>query len=352
VHAGAMVSGESSWKLGHRPALDGLRGVAILLVLLGHALPGLPVAGPAGVSVFFALSGFLITTVLLETRDRIGRPGLGGFYLRRARRLFPAVGVFLAVVAIADALWWPWLTRPADLLASVFYVRNIQLTHQAADGALPHLWSLSVEEQFYLLWPLALMLLVRRSVRAASLAAVGAVVVSVAVRLWFFETGALWTSIYYGSVTNACLLAAGCAVAFVARSGRSLPAVLFWPLLATAATAGLAPFGRAAMTWVPVFAAAGAALALLAAVGVRSPSTPAWLNLVGRRSYALYLWHYPLVVVVPQHLDVSRAITVPAGVALAWGAACASWVLVERSALRPRAGRPHVAAPLSEAAAA
>ena len=129
-----MDSGDA-WRLGHRPALDGVRGVAILLVLVGHALPRLLLGGTAGVAVFFALSGFLITTLLLERRDRTGTPGFEAFYLRRAWRLLPALAVFLAVVGLAS-LWWPWLASPRSLFASVFYVQNFQIIHHGGGAAL------------------------------------------------------------------------------------------------------------------------------------------------------------------------------------------------------------------------
>jgi peptidoglycan/LPS O-acetylase OafA/YrhL len=306
-------------------------------------LPRLLLGGTAGVAVFFALSGFLITTLLLERRDRTGTPGFGAFYLRRARRLLPALAVFLAVVGLAS-LWWPWLASPRSLFASVFYVQNFQIIHHGGGAALSHLWSLSVEEQFYLLWPVVLMLAVRRSIRTGLLAAVALLAWSLGDRLWLFGHAPDGLRLYFGSDMNACLLAAGCVVAFAARAGWSLPRSFYWPLLAAVGVAGTVfQLQVVSVTFVPVFAAGAAALVILASVGDRAPASPGWLNLVGRRSYALYLWHFPLMVVVPDHLAVTHLVTVPIGVALAWAATCLSWRWVEHPALRR--SRPGVHAP-------
>lgn len=327
-----MNSGDP-WRLGHRPALDGLRGIAILLVLIGHGASSVFwSAAQAGVSVFFALSGFLITTLLLERRDRTGVAGLGAFYRRRARRLLPAVAVFLAVIGLGS-VWWPWLASPQSLFASAFYLQNVQVAGHPSD-ALAHLWSLSIEEQFYLLWPVVLMVAARRSTRGALVAAGLIFMVSLSWRLWMFGHGWDRLHIYYGSDAVACLLAAGCLSAFAARAGWSLPRSWFWPSLVAVGVAGVVVSNSVVtLALVPPFAACMGVLAVLACVAERGPVTPGWLNLVGRRSYALYLWHYPLVVVIPAHLDAPRLLTVPIGLALAWGITCASWRLVEKPAV-------------------
>src|SRR5689334_13976989 len=153
---------------GHLPGLDGLRALAVLAVLLYHANVSYAPGGFLGVDLFFVLSGFLITSLLLGELRESGRVDLKRFWLRRARRLLPAVAVVIAATLVAAEL----LARDdlvktrADAIASALYVNNwhqIAASHSyfAASGRpslLQHLWSLAVEEQFYLLWPLVLVM--------------------------------------------------------------------------------------------------------------------------------------------------------------------------------------------------
>ena len=149
--------------MGYLPGLDGIRALAVLGVLLYHAdLPWLP-GGYLGVDVFFVLSGFLITSLILEEFDRTGRIAFGRFYLGRARRLLPALLLVLLVVSLAAVLVYRDAARQvaSDALASALYVNN--WWYIVADQSyfefigrpplLKHLWSLAVEEQFYLIWP-------------------------------------------------------------------------------------------------------------------------------------------------------------------------------------------------------
>ncbi len=138
------------------PSLDGLRAISIALVILSHLakwkhIPAAPLEsyGALGVHVFFVLSGFLITNLLLEEHERTSTIRLQNFYLRRAFRIFPAAFVFLAV---AVGLYWREM-HWTHIMAAVFYAANLDLTRPWIFG---HLWSLSIEEQFYLLWPFAL----------------------------------------------------------------------------------------------------------------------------------------------------------------------------------------------------
>ena len=164
-------------RLEHTPALDGLRGLAIGFVVLGHYLefrmssPSLQL-GPAGVSLFFALSGYLIASLLLAERNRTGRISLRKFYSRRALRIFPASLTFLAFIAAArswvgreDLPWSSWLV-------SVLYLRNIR-GRGACTG---HLWSLSLEEQFYCLWPSVVTRVRKKYLAAWTIAAIIAVI--------------------------------------------------------------------------------------------------------------------------------------------------------------------------------
>jgi peptidoglycan/LPS O-acetylase OafA/YrhL len=158
----------SSGTLGYRPALDGVRALAIACVVLSHTI-GFPVTGYIGVDVFFVLSGFLITTLLLEEHARRGTVSLGDFYRRRALRLLPALfallGVFLAVSIAAVLIRGGSLDRALfGVVAGTGYFTNLALaagppTEPAMPGELRHLWSLAIEEQFYFVWPVVLLVI-------------------------------------------------------------------------------------------------------------------------------------------------------------------------------------------------
>jgi peptidoglycan/LPS O-acetylase OafA/YrhL len=150
--------------LQYRPYLDGLRGIAVLLVFVFHAArPGLP-GGFIGVDIFFVLSGYLITRILLTQHATAGKIRISDFYARRIRRLMPAVILVVLVVVVREAVWGDIIetaTRLRDAVATLFYVENWNLIHQAdqyfeaslSPSPLRHAWSLSIEEQFYLASP-------------------------------------------------------------------------------------------------------------------------------------------------------------------------------------------------------
>ena len=161
--------GAAAPRPGFRPDLEGLRAVAVVLVLLFHAgVPGFD-GGYVGVDVFYVLSGFLITGLLLREADRTGRIGLAAFYARRARRLLPAALLVLLVTLAVSVVVLPPLQIPdvaGDAAASALYVGNVRFAWQATDylqsakaaSPLLHYWSLGVEEQFYLVWPVLILL--------------------------------------------------------------------------------------------------------------------------------------------------------------------------------------------------
>ncbi|HEX9374576.1 MAG TPA: acyltransferase, partial [Roseiflexaceae bacterium] len=172
-------------RLPYLPGLDGLRAIAVLAVLLYHAdLPWMP-GGFLGVEVFFVVSGYLITGLLLAEREQTGRVNLGAFWLRRARRLLPALFALLAATLAFAVLFLPDEVAGlrGDVLAALGYVTNwglifSQRSYFETVGRPPllqHLWSLAVEEQFYLLWPLLLLLGLRRLDRRRMLLTIGAV---------------------------------------------------------------------------------------------------------------------------------------------------------------------------------
>ncbi|MGP1692489.1 MAG: acyltransferase family protein, partial [Giesbergeria sp.] len=153
-----------NFTLGYNPALDGLRGVAILLVVLSHAHVPLFDGAFLGVDLFFVLSGFLITSLLLLERQAHGRIDYVRFYRRRLLRLMPALALFLGTYCLVAPLLWPGLDDVyRDALVSLAYLADYGIAFFDSPGTLLHMWSLSVEEHFYLVWPPLLMFLVRFS---------------------------------------------------------------------------------------------------------------------------------------------------------------------------------------------
>lgn len=255
-------------RLTYRPELDAIRGVAIALVVLQHFIfdkfGGIPVPGPLGVTLFFVLSGYLITSLLIAERSSTGGIELGRFYIRRIRRLLPALIVLIAVVAI--------ICFPGNSLIALAYVTNWAVRFGIDMGALSHTWTLGIEEQFYLVWPIAFIVLSRwPRVLVAVLLAV--ILVSIVFRDQI------------GEVMHADALGAG---AILAVSRRHLPRWL--------GIAGWLSIGAlVSMTgYVPPWGWTVAAAGSLLIVG--SGLVPTWRPLVwlGTISYGVYLWHYPV----------------------------------------------------------
>ena len=300
-----------------RPDIEGLRAVAVLLVLAYHArIPGFP-GGYIGVDVFYVVSGFLITGLIVRELRATGRVDLLTFYARRARRLLPAALVVIALTVIASAIVLPPLRVPdvaADGAAAALYVSNIRFAAQATDylqaeldpSPLLHFWSLGVEEQFYLFWP-ALLLLVAG--RGTNIRRIGLVVGIVA--LLSFALGVVWTDsdaplAFFLLPARAWELAVGAALAIgVARLSRipiSLTPVVVGAGLALIVIGAVifdtdTPFpGTAAL--LPVIGTA-----LVIAGGIPQPLNPMSrlvsvrpMRWIGGISYSLYLWHWPLLV--------------------------------------------------------
>lgn len=330
---------------GYRPALDGIRGAAIVLVVLDHVYSDPPVrVGNTGVALFFALSGYLITGLLLDEHARTGAVRLGRFYLRRAARLLPAL---LLAVLVCDLLLLAAGDR-ASVVASVWalaYVANYVIAWQGA--YLPgwaQTWSLAVEEHFYLVWPLLLLVLLRvvrgRSRWFLLVATLGLCVASM---LWrgallvspWFDTSSL--VLYTGSLARADAILYGCAAAVAVRAGVRLSSVWVWPALALlVATTVLSGVHDLSVT-VGLAATSVACALLVLAVDAGDGETVVrralrWrpLVLVGVVSYGLYLWHYPLIYVAfalgPGESMAGRAV---AGILVTGLAATASYRWVE-----------------------
>ena len=307
-------------RLGHRPALDGLRGVAILLVLFGH-LFAYPRGGVLGVDIFFVLSGFLITALLLEEQALTGRIGLRAFYRRRALRLLPALFLMLSTCAVvATASWASGHLTSRGLLhqfggigLGATYTTNIARAWFEVTPAFVtrHLWSLAQEEQFYLLWPIVLtaVFAARRSPRLlVSLLGV-LLVAQVSYGLVLANTvdrGAALHGVWFNPIVRADALVIGC-LAGVAFSYRLLPSPPRWALPPAAVVVAVAVAGFNETTpgvyYVrPVFDVAVMIL-LLRALGTETETgrvlSDTRLREVGRVSYGVYLWHLPMLHVLP-----------------------------------------------------
>jgi peptidoglycan/LPS O-acetylase OafA/YrhL len=292
---------------GYRPHLDGVRGVAIGLVLLLHfahprALPG---AGHVGVGLFFAPSGYLITGLLLDEMTS-GRVDLGSFYVRRAPRLLP--GLALMVACTAPLLAWSGHSVGRPAVAALSYTTNYAgiAGWLPGSGAFEQTWSLAIEEHFYLLWAPVLMLLARRGgSRAVLKRAVAGALVCLVFRLDVAFVAYSWTWVARGSFARGDALLAGCVAAAGRRDGFRAPRWLFLssgavvlalafvlPSEGTGSVVTLA-VGLGVLSW--SCAAFVASLDELPPVLVRRAlSTPPPVT-VGVLSYSLYLWHYPLL---------------------------------------------------------
>ncbi len=303
--------------LAYRPEIDGLRAIAVLAVVIYHAVPSWLPGGFVGVDVFFVISGYLITSLLVAEHAASGRIDLAGFYARRVRRLMPALWLVLAAVLVVATFVLGPLGVPVravadSTLASLAFVANGYFLMHAGDYfagpvdemPLLHLWSLAVEEQFYLVYPLLLMLLLGRGRR--SLVGVIAVLSLASLAMAEFWVGVDPSLAFYLMPARFWELAAGGLVALcVLRAPNGL-----WP--AWLAAAGIAIVLAACWTTpgdgrFPGFAAlpavAGAAM-LLFAVHAGGPLGPAGALLasrpavgIGLVSYALYLWHWPLLAI-------------------------------------------------------
>ncbi len=330
VGGAAVIAGATADKDGSdskpshfRPDIQGLRAIAIIAVLLFHV--GVPHAdgGFIGVDVFYVISGFLITGLLIREGHGTGKVDLLRFYARRMRRLLPAaLLVILVTLGLSAVIVTPLrLSEIAgDAAASALYVANFRFALEATDylaveaqSPLLHYWSLGVEEQFYLVWPLILLVATRfLSLRWVGLFLLILAIGSFALSLYWTEENFAWA--FFSPVTRAWQLAAGALIAVgLLRIPRRIPAwsggvavVVGLALIVASVVliSGDVPFpGMVAL--VPVLGAV-----LVIAGGLRGPTLPGRILLAnpvsryfGHISYSLYLWHWPLLILVPIALE-------------------------------------------------
>jgi peptidoglycan/LPS O-acetylase OafA/YrhL len=294
--AAALVSG-------YRPYLDGLRAVAVLLVVAQHVLGANAFElGGVGVGLFFALSGYLITSLLLDERALSGSVQLSRFYLRRAARLVPALLLVLVVCDLLFLIQGDYGPIRGSLFAATYTANYAQVWKEDLVPGFGPTWTLAVEEHFYILWPLALLWLTRRhGLQTALKATLGVCVIALAWRFALAEQGAQIV-LGIGSFERADALLYGCAAAIAVRLGWRPRTWMFW--VGAAAVAYLMrPFLGVPYSG-SVVGSAQLAIGAAAVVVCLDYASPGWVRqllsgralvTVGVISYGLYLWHGPLM---------------------------------------------------------
>jgi len=334
---------------GRIPGLDGLRAISIVIVLYTHTistphatwLPDIAVFHDLGVRTFFVISGFLITTLLRAEYEKYGRISLRDFYIRRVYRIFPAFYVYLAAMVVLAAIGWISVPRE-DVIYAATYTMNF---HAERAWWLGHLWSLAVEEQFYLMWPLVMAVL---RPRRALWFAIGGIVAAPVLRV---TAVLLWPDIWrltdqaFPFVFDA--LATGCVLALARERLESSPLYVTWLdsptfwLLPLACVVALAvPRTGFNLAFGVTLGNVGIAMAIhrcvrhpTKLVGRVLETRP--LVYIGALSYSLYLWQQPFV---NRHGD-SIVNSFPLHLACAFGMAMLSYYFVEQPILALRARR-------------
>lgn len=342
------------------PGLDGLRAIAVLLVIVYHFWPTVLPGGMIGVDIFFVISGFLITSLLLREGALNGRIALGSFWVRRARRLLPAIALMILVLGPVSLIVGGdiQVNLGRQLLGAATFSSNWisifagnDYFAQTSPELFTNFWSLAVEEQFYVLWPLLIVasgLLLGRRWRHFSAIMVLGILASLGVAAFLLMNGTPISRIYYGTDTHLYGLLLGALLAF-ARPWSLYPPIGKKALYRVAQPFGLVAFIRVMVSWLSLFALVPYAVlvpesapgaipwglfgASLLALGVIQGMLPdmlagasealrrllnfAPLRWVGERSYGLYLWHWPLAVVMHYVLGADRSPLVNVGVLVA-----------------------------------
>jgi peptidoglycan/LPS O-acetylase OafA/YrhL len=336
---------------GHRPDLDGLRTVAVYLVLMFHA--GLPwfAGGYVGVDLFFCLSGFLVTSVLMTELQATGSLRVGRFYSRRMRRLLPAAVVVVIATCLTFTLLWSVVRRApivGDAVSALLYYANFHFLSASGDyfatdidkSPFLHFWSLSIEEQFYAVFPVLLLLLYRFGRSRRRYVVVGGLaflmVASLAGQIWFATRNV--DRAYYGTDTRLYQLLAGALLtagfAFTPRRMRPERA----HLLAVVGIVGVVLVASGLLDLSPSWRGIGAAAGSILVLGGLAQAEGSLLSRVlafkpmaylGRISYGTYLWHWPVIVALKTVLDAGPLPIAILAFAIASGLAALSAELLE-----------------------
>ena len=321
------------------PALDGLRALAVLAVIAYHMKMNWAPGGLLGVTMFFVLSGYLITGLLLNEFDSTGTISLPNFWLRRVRRIIPAV-VFavLGTAFLCTIFDHALLTkmRP-DVVPTLFFVNNWwQIFHNVSyfealgePSPLPHYWSLAIEEQFYLIWPVALLLCLKSGVKRSTLkkGVIVLIVLSALAMILMYSPTADPSRVYYGTDTRAFSLLIGALLAFIwpyqkltERSGDSMSTAgraifnavgivaIVGLLVMIVVTNGFAPFiYRGGLLLCSLLTALAIAILVHPISLVSKAFSLPPLVWIGKLSYSMYLWHYPIILLMTPNNLVGEA---------------------------------------------
>lgn len=320
------------------PALDGIRAVAVLMVFAHHVFPWYEVPGGLGVDVFFVISGWLITRILLKEYDKNGKIKLGKFYAKRALRLYPPL---LITVLTFLVLWFtqgqPFTEIVKSSVWSLTYLTNIAITAEWSQVLhLAHTWSLAMEEQFYLIWPLVLILMLTLKISRAWMVTLLGIGTAISFASWV-----LLPDQPFNPVSRAGAMLVGCAVAILVekKPWQNTP-LAYAAAIAVVALVAVQMFADINYTFTMWAVIALTPLVILhAAFGesflTRLLSTR-WLVYIGVISYEIYLWHYPIFRAVRDTGDFTGAQVGLITLILTLGASALSHMILQKPIARIR----------------
>jgi peptidoglycan/LPS O-acetylase OafA/YrhL len=345
--AGRTTTPSSTVSHAYRAYLDGLRSIAVYLVLLFHTGLGWAKGGFIGVDLFFVLSGFLVTTVLLDEIDRTGRLRVGRFYARRVRRLLPAAVVAVVLTAAAFTVIWTVVRRAEivdDAQSALLYFANWHFLAETGDyfatdvdkSPYLHFWSLAIEEQFYIVFPVLLVALSRLGRKALLTGLVAMLVLSLDAQLYWAQLSA--NHAYYGTEARLYQLLAGAVLAVAFQTWAVKIASRSAALVGLVGLVGLLVLGSGLVTVSASWRGIGAVLVSVLLIGglTVAPGQPISRLLsrplpvfLGRISYSTYLWHWPVIIALTTLFDTSPWVIAAFAMGISTGLAALSYQVLE-----------------------